>query len=551
MTITLAALALLPALAQDFEYDLRPPERSAWLEAGQSVAIEGDWAVVGGFVPTSPFAPPPGLPALFRRDAAERAWNHVRRLDRPGVLNNGHSEYGVSIDGEHMLVVMGSQVASLRFDASLDDWVDGPLLVPPPGTAGFSTPRVHMEGDRAIVWEIPAAQPGTGRTIHTYEFDPAIGAWTWMDSLSASTGRFLARARLFGDELITWVDHDDLHATPAQLWIHAWSAGAWARTQVIDGAQLGSTDPFFGGPFDAEGDLLATADDFEILVFERAGPGAPFMLTERLDGNLPWSMSIEDGAIVAGGPYIGSVEVWRQPACLGGDWTRTHRLTTINKHHGAHLFAVDFGRALDVDGDHVIVGAPEYALIGGPFHALRSGAASIFPIAPDLDGDGVEDICPGGSFPEDVDGDGILDVVESPGSRYCSPNVPTSLGAPASILLQGSERVADNRLVVTMLGVPQGSYGLMIAGLQPGFVPNAGINDGNLCIAGGVARRAGRTHPFWFAQSDNVIHQEFDTSYSPWGTQYPLLPGETWYFQGWFRDGATSNMTDAMRVFFE
>lgn len=307
---------------------------------------------------------------------------------------------------------------------------------------------------------------------------------------------------------------------------------------------------FFGSSSDLEGDLLAISEDNELFLFERQAPGTPFVLTETRPADFYSRIKIEGGVVACGSWIRGRVDVFRRANCLGGTWTKSHELTSYERPRGG-FGAGDFGVSLDMHGDLLVVGAPRIAVFGGPNQNRRAGAVSLFPIPSDLDGNGVEDVCQIQSFEDDVDGDGLLDIVESPGSRYCSPNVPTSLGAPATLLLQGSEFVAENRLVVTMLGVPQGSYGLMIAGRLPGFVPAAGINDGNLCIAGGVARRPGFTHSAWFASTDNVIHQVFDTSFSPWGPGIPLTPGETWFFQGWFRDGGTSNMTDAMRIFFE
>ena len=30
-----------------------------------------------------------------------------------------------------------------------------------------------------------------------------------------------------------------------------------------------------------------------------------------------------------------------------------------------------------------------------------------------------------------------------------------------------------------------------------------------------------------------------------------LLPGETWHFQAWFKDGASSNFSDGLSVLFQ
>ncbi len=545
--IALAALATLPA-PQDFEYELLPPDREAWAGAGNSVAIEGEWAVVGGSS-QDVFGPASYLPAMFRRAPNGRRWDYVQSLLPNDSTGFGQPEGGLSMEGDHLLVALASGVRSFRLDASSQQWIElDPLTHPSgPGTT-LQAELVQVDGDRAIVQE---SLFGLGRIPHTYEFDRAADTWVWVDTLAPNSGEFLFRAWLDGDSLVTWADHDDAFSTPSQLWIHERSGQGWVRTQVIDGALLASTNPYFGGASDLEGNLLAIASDEEILFFERNGPGAPFIETGREPAGVYWSVEVESGVVFAGAPFSGAVDVWRKSPCLGDVWTHAHHLTTFNKHAGSFPGSIEFGLAIAADGDNVILGAPRFTIFNGPNHGRRAGAASIFHLPADLDGNGVEDVCQIQAFGDDVDGDGILDVVESPGSRYCSPNVPTSLGCPATILLQGSEFVSENRLVVTMLGVPQGAYGLMIAARQPSFFPAAGINDGNLCLGGGVGRRLGRTHSYWFAGADNVIHQVFDTSYSPFGPSIPLNAGETWFFQGWFRDGAASNMTDAMRIFFQ
>lgn len=103
-----------------------------------------------------------------------------------------------------------------------------------------------------------------------------------------------------------------------------------------------------------------------------------------------------------------------------------------------------------------------------------------------------------------------------------------------------------------MLGVPEGSFGLMLASQSFGFVPQAGGSAGNLCLAGHIGRRNGPIWTTYFSTSNNELVKRFDLSFSPTTPGVAMLPGETWYFQGWFRDGSTgSNFTDGMRLFLE
>lgn len=548
--IALAACVLSPLLApQEFEYVLRPPDRDQWSCAGGAMAVDGDWLFVGASGGNSCASTASYLPALFKRDGTGRHWDYVRALRPPGSNLYGTSNQGVDIDSGHMVAGIGGRLRAFEFDAVLDDWVEIAEITDPGASGGpFYTDRVDVDGDRMLVIQNLLGS----RLAHVFAFDHGLGEWVFDQSIGLSPQDLTPWGWLDGDTIGLVMNDSPISSISTVIEVREFTGSSWPITQTIDAASVGSTNNvFFGVSSGIQDDLLAIGDEYDLRVLERAGPGTPFVLTETLAADVYGSIVIEEGAIICGAWPSSAVDVWRRPVCRQGAWTRTHRLRTVDKHTNGPTGSVSFGYGLAADGEIIAAGAPEVNVINGPSHGRTSGAASVFRAAVDLDGNGVEDVCQIQSFEDDVDGDGLLDIIESPGSRYCSPNVPTSLGYPATILLQGSEFVAENRLVVTMLGVPTGSYGLMIAGRLPGFFPAAGINDGNLCIAGGVARRPGRTHSYWFAGFDNVIHQEFDTSYSPWGQQYPLLPGETWFFQGWFRDNGASNMTDAMRIFFQ
>ena len=72
---------------------------------------------------------------------------------------------------------------------------------------------------------------------------------------------------------------------------------------------------------------------------------------------------------------------------------------------------------------------------------------------------------------------------------------------------------------------------------------------GTLCIASPFARV--RSGLMGGSGKEGRIHWPLDTTQIPLGSgPAPILPGETWYFQGWFRDGLSSNFTDAVSVLF-
>jgi len=94
--------------------------------------------------------------------------------------------------------------------------------------------------------------------------------------------------------------------------------------------------------------------------------------------------------------------------------------------------------------------------------------------------------------------------------------------------------------------LPGGEFGYFLVADSAGFVQPPGA-AGNLCLSGKVGRFAsqlqnsGGAGTFWI---------DFHTSNLPTSPPSSIQPGETWHFQAWFRDGATSNFTDGRSVSF-
>ena len=134
------------------------------------------------------------------------------------------------------------------------------------------------------------------------------------------------------------------------------------------------------------------------------------------------------------------------------------------------------------------------------------------------------------------------------GARHCSPNLPNSTGGGGTMLVTGSDSVADDDLTLTALDLPpQPNIGYFIMGTGTNtFIPSGAGSF--LCVTpglerflppvestaelgGGFARRVGTTGPI---SSD-------------------ITAGSTWSFQAWHRDDAagTSHFTDAVSVTFQ
>ena len=140
------------------------------------------------------------------------------------------------------------------------------------------------------------------------------------------------------------------------------------------------------------------------------------------------------------------------------------------------------------------------------------------------------------------------------GTTYCFIT-PNSVGAGASITATGSNFVADNDLTLHMTDLPTSQFCLFIAARVPGYVQNPGGAQGNLCIGSPIARfgpQAGYSLPN--SGTSGTVSQQINLGSIPLSPAVPVLPGETWCFQGWYRDNnptPTSNFSDAIFMVFQ
>lgn len=143
-------------------------------------------------------------------------------------------------------------------------------------------------------------------------------------------------------------------------------------------------------------------------------------------------------------------------------------------------------------------------------------------------------------------------VIDSLGSPYCGPAVPNSTGQSASISARGAAEAAENLFELAADGLPPGQFGFFVASRSAGFVAGPGGSAGNLCLGGQIAR------VFPSLQNSGAAGQlrhVLDLSSVPLPSgAAPVLAGETWRFQAWFRDAdplPTSNLTDGLEVTFQ
>lgn len=136
------------------------------------------------------------------------------------------------------------------------------------------------------------------------------------------------------------------------------------------------------------------------------------------------------------------------------------------------------------------------------------------------------------------------------GSRYCTPAVNNSTGAPGVIRVNGSDAVMDNNLTLTAESLPQSQFGYFLTSQTQAFVPNPGGSEGNLCVGGTIGRFVKEVQN---SGPDGTISIPVDLTDLP-APLGSVQAGETWNYTTWFRDlspNPTSNFTDAVSVTFQ
>lgn len=139
------------------------------------------------------------------------------------------------------------------------------------------------------------------------------------------------------------------------------------------------------------------------------------------------------------------------------------------------------------------------------------------------------------------------------GTVYCSPASPNSTGNPGLIHAAGSIIAADNDLELSVSQLPPNVLGYFLSGRSVGFVPNPGGSQGTLCLGGALGRFNSISHVGWSGPFGFFV-TTVDLTQMPTTPIQPVVAGETWTFQCWYRDinpHSTSNFTEAIEFVFQ
>lgn len=136
------------------------------------------------------------------------------------------------------------------------------------------------------------------------------------------------------------------------------------------------------------------------------------------------------------------------------------------------------------------------------------------------------------------------------GTNYCSPSNQNSSGQSAEISATGSVVVADNDVTLHAVKMAVNQFGMFVNSMNQGSFTPPG-SQGVLCLSGSIGRHKNDIMNTGSGEFD--LQLDLDNVPTPSGP-VAVQPGETWYWQAWFRDSnpsATSNFTDGICITFQ
>ncbi len=211
-------------------------------------------------------------------------------------------------------------------------------------------------------------------------------------------------------------------------------------------------------------------------------------------------------------------------------------------HYGGEVFVYSFADLFDCNGNGIPDGAD-----------LASGASqdcnlNQIPDECDVAG-GISLDCNDNGIPDecdpDLNGNGIPDDCECFATNYCTANDNTT-GEPAIIGMAGIPSISLNDFHLRAGPLPPNDFGLFFFG--PYDRDPWPHGSGYLCIA---AAGMERLNPPDLSNAAGFVVRQFDFTDVPGD---PIQPGDTRYFQYWYRDhpavGDPWNFTDGLEVVF-
>ncbi|MFC3194584.1 hypothetical protein ACFODZ_10085 [Marinicella sediminis] len=287
---------------------------------GSSVSITGNTLLVGAHLDHNA-----GSAYLFEFDGSDwQETDHFRSLD-----SNVHDRFGHSVSLSADRILIGafqyheagvSSGGALVFEHNGTEWAETSQLLAGDGAARdvFGT-SVSIFGQRALVGA-PADDNGGRNSGSAYIFDFNGNEWINTHKLLTSDHSeqdgFGGAVSLYGNTAMVGADNKNVQGLrKGAVFVFEFDGSSWTETQMLE-ASDGAFDDKFGNALSVHHD--------------RAMIGAYFD---------------DDNGFASGSVYVFDYD--------GTSWSETDKLTATDG--GAYQ---NFGKALDLDGQRLIIGAP-------------------------------------------------------------------------------------------------------------------------------------------------------------------------------------------------
>lgn len=367
------------------------------------------------------------------------------------------------------------------------------------------------------------------------------------------------------------------------IYIYEKVGGTWAQSAIWTPPDEDQYNGLFaGGGLRVSGDSLTWGNfsDNELYILERDSNGVwgdPIVipsLTSGINDQDGWRVAIDNDLIAVGVDEStmvipGKVYIIHRNA--SGAWV----LESVIQAPDSNGVGDGFGFSVDLLGNQLVVGAQGAGTLGnggqspGAAYWFERTAPGQWEFKSKLihpDGDMWDALGSDVAIEKDyvVVGDrfgqlqtshagGLAFVYELPLGRTLCDGQDNSLGEGAHLEVTGALDPNVNRLTLSAQNLPEGLAGMFLAGRQSALLPMFGGSQGTLCV-GGQLVRFNQVGQFGPRNQTGVRSLRLDTTQigGTWGP--PILPGETWIFQYWYRDlnpHSTTNFSSAVEMVFD
>lgn len=345
---------------------------SEGLSFGESVAVSGDYAVVGAYTDGNN-STKEGSARVFVRNGATwiEAGNLAPSTDRP------QAQFGFSVDLSATVVLVGAPVTNSAhlFVLTGGSWTElAELRVAVQRSDARFGHSVAIDGNYAVV-----GAPGVGSA---YVYEHSGGTWS---EVAVLTSQIPGTDRGFGQSVALSGDTLVVVGGPEGPAVYRRQDGTWTH----EGTLTSPNSPGFGRSVDISGDHVVVGANGSAILFARHGatwtnaavltgsdtvPADDFGASVGINGN-----SVLVGAPAktnAAGAVTGAAYLF---AYRSGAWTESSLLSPDNS-----VTAGNFGHSVGIDLDHVIVGAPQDGdefIVSDPMGNVsihRTGAAYLY-----------------------------------------------------------------------------------------------------------------------------------------------------------------------------